>query len=478
MIRTGLNVGNTRKGERAVEKFTRKAGILAAAAAFVGISVQTQAQDLLYDWKAVDQASTPVVGFTPAPFVTDANAASPALLSQLQQLQASNPGRVAIKVPSGTGLSPASIATLFNNPNFTINYAFLDIETPVTSGGNSNTAVAQTNANLIHAQPKGTGTFVGNYRLFPGNGDTSGPGAGPTITDYRSGGATGVNMANEDLYPGSPTYRAGNTVPGSPSTEIRRGLFVLPIERASYVSNNLPAGNKHIPYVNRFNNFNNPALQNGTTGGFPSFTPGVAAGGFTGAQTANNMLSRGDFSALVAHYRLRGADGVHLLDGGVVGYTQAQFEQDAKDGFQQPAIAAIFNGGGAKLATLDTVSKVDGSVQDNEATGVVYSGVYSLTQGSGKLALLVSNLDDGLHTLEIPQAIGGKFVPGSISIAGGQHKLLEFTGAGTQWQLNAGSGLAVFTDSDRSGVGVPEPVAMGGASVFALTMLFRRRRSR
>jgi len=108
---------------------------------------------------------------------------------------------------------------------------------------------------------------------------------------------------------------------------------------------------------------------------------------------------------------------------------------------------------------------------------VVYSGVYSLTQGSGKLALLVSNLDDGTHTLEIPQAIGGKFVPGSVSIAGGQHKLLEFTGAGTQWQLNAGSNIPVFTDSDRTGVGVPEPVAMGGAAIFGLTMLFRRRRS-
>ena len=36
------------------------------------------------------------------------------------------------------------------------------------------------------------------------------------------------------------------------------------------------------------------------------------------------MLSRGDFKAQVLHYRLRGATGVHGLDGGVEGYTREQ----------------------------------------------------------------------------------------------------------------------------------------------------------
>jgi hypothetical protein len=480
MDRTGRNVRNTSRGERAVSKLTRKVGILAAAIAFVGIGSVSRADDLLYDWRAVDNASTPVSGFTPAPFVTDANAASPAILSQLAAQQLATPGKVAIKVASQTGLSPASIATLFNNPNFQINYAFLDIETPNPSASQSNVAVAQAQANAIHAQPKGAGTFVGNFRLFPGTGDTSGGVApGSTLAEYTSGGLGGVNMANEDLYPGSPSYKNPGQVGGSSTApNIRTALFTLPIERISYVTSELPTGHKHIPYVNRFNNWANGQLQNGTAvpaPGLPSqpaFYADVAHG------TSGQLLSRGDFSALVAHYRLRGADGVHLLDGGVVGYTQAQFEQDAKDGFTFAPIAAIFNGGGAKIATLDTVSTVDGVLKDNEASGVVFSGVYSLSQagGAGKLALLVSNMDEVSHNLTIPQKIGTKFVPGSISMLAGQHKLLEFTGSGTQWQLV--NSTVVFADSNRDGVGVPEPVAMGGVSIFALTMLFRRRRAR
>jgi len=64
---------------------------------------------------------------------------------------------------------------------------------------------------------------------------------------------------------------------------------------------------------------------------------------------------------------------------------------------------------------------------------------------------------------------------GSISILAGQHKLLDFTGAGTQWSLQNPGGTLVFTDDNRNGVGVPEPVTMGGVALFALGMLGRRR---
>jgi hypothetical protein len=439
--------------------------MLAAAAAFVGVGSSAQADDLLYDWRAVSAATTPVTGFVPAPFVRN-DADVPAALTQLQAQAATFPGKLAVKIVE-PGLTPAGIATLFGNPNVKVNYAFLDYETPA-SAGNPNLAQATAAATAIHAASPTT--FVGNFRIFPGSGDTSGVGAGSSTADYI---ASGLNMANEDLYPGSPSYKNPSQVGGTSSApNIRTSLFVLPIERASYVSANLPVGHKHIPYVNRFNNVGNTALQNSTSGGLPAFTPGATP------NTANQMLSRGDFSALVAHYRLRGVDGVHLLDGGVVGYTQAQFEQDAKDGWTLPGIADIFNGGNAKLATLDTVSRVDGALKDNETSGVVYSGVYSLTQagGLGKLALLVSNLDENSHSLTIPQKIGGKVVPGAFSVLAGQHQLLQFTGAGTQWQLTGQT--VVFADSDRSGVGVPEPVAVGGAGIFAVGMLFRRRRSR
>ena len=75
MNRTGL-LGNSTEGERAVRKFTRKLGILAAAAAFVGVGTAAHAQtDLLYDWRKIDN-STPVpavAGYVPAPFVSTGN---------------------------------------------------------------------------------------------------------------------------------------------------------------------------------------------------------------------------------------------------------------------------------------------------------------------------------------------------------------------------------------------------------------------
>jgi hypothetical protein len=465
--RTGRTVRNTTNRERAVEKFTRNIGILAAAAAFVGVGSTLKADDLLFDWQAVNAATTPVAGYVPAPFVGVPGNTAATAVPVLTASQASFPGKVAVKLVGPAAPSAGDIATLFNNPNFQINYAFLDYE------GASGQALATTTAAAIHAQPKGASTFVGNFGMFPGTGDTSGVGTGPSLATYL---ASGMTMANEDLYPGSPSYKNPAQFGGtSTSPNIRSTLFTLPINRLTYVTSQLPTGNKNIPYVDRFNNVGNATLQNGTAQGQPAFIPGATP------NTANQMLSRGDFSALVAHYRLRGADGYHLLDGGVVGYTQAQFEQDAAAGWSGlPAIANIFAGGGAHIATLDTVSRVDGTLTPNESSGVVYSGVYSLTQagGLGKLALLVSNMDEISHNLDIPQKIGGKTVPGVFSIGAGQHKLLDFTGAGTQWTLQNPGGTAVFVDSSRNDVGVPEPVAMGGASVFALTMLFRRRRAK
>lgn len=464
---------NTFNSERAVRKITKRIGILAAAAAFIGVGSAARADDLLYDWRAVNAASTPVSGYIPAPFLEPGNPDKTAAnaVPVLQSSQASFPGKVAIKLV-GTPIGAGDAATIFGNPNYTVNYAFLDYE---GVNGNANAAAAAT---LIHAQSNGASTLVGNFRMFPGSGDTSGVGTGPSLSQYLS---SNMHIASEDLYPGAPSYKASPAFPGgtSASPNIRTALFALPISRLSYVTSQLPVGDKHIPYIDRFNNsggsYGSASLvQNGTLNGQPAFFADAAHG------TTGQLLSRGDLSALVAHYRLRGADGYHLLDGGVVGYTQAQFEQDAKDGWSLPAIANIFNGGGARIATLDTVARVDGVLKSSESSGVVYSGVYSLTQagGLGKLALLVSNMDEIAHTIDFQQKIGGKNIPGSISILAGQHKLLDFTGAGTQWALQNPGGTAVFVDNNRDGVGVPEPVAMGGVSVFALTMLFRRRRAR
>ncbi|MGC3957486.1 MAG: hypothetical protein QM813_05840 [Verrucomicrobiota bacterium] len=124
---------------------------------------------------------------------------------------------------------------------------------------------------------------------------------------------------------------------------------------------------------------------------------------------------------------------------------------------------------------MDTVVKVDGSTQDFETAGVVFSGVYSLTQN--KLAVLVSNLDELAHSVAIPSKLGGKTVAGTYSVAAGTHRLLEFTGSGTQWVLSANTAVwSSGADADRNGVGVPEPLAMGSLAVFASMLLCRRGR--
>lgn len=429
----------------------KRVGAVAAAIAFMGLTTSsTRAEDLLYHWGLTPgpQPFVPVSGYVPAPFVVNTAGSVSTAQTQLQAQQATYAGKQAVKIQ---GLLDASLTSQLFNPSnpYAINYAFLDFE-------GSQAANLSTQISRIRAV--NTTTYIGNYGMFPGSGDPSGISAGPTYAQYL---ASGVNMANEDLYPGSPGYRvptAGNQF----SPNIRSALFTLPIERASFVSANLPAGHKHIPYVARFNNV-------GSAPGSP--LANNPDGSFT---TSNQLLSRGDFSALVSHYRLRGVNGVHLLDPGVIGYTQDQFEADAKSGWTLPGIASILDGPGARTATLGTYANVDGSDKNIESTGVVFSGVYSLTQN--KLALLISNLDEAAHNIAFPAKIGGKTVKlagANLNVSAGSHRLLEFTGAGTQWNLALDT--QVFIDNNRSGTGVPEPMAMAGAGIFGLFMLGRRR---
>src|SRR3954468_11787485 len=104
MNRTGHLLGNSTEGERAVRKFTRKLGILAAAAACVGVGTAAHAQtDLLYDWRKIDNTTPvpPVSGYIPAPFVSTGNV-TPAALATLQANQAAFPGKVAVKIVGNT----------------------------------------------------------------------------------------------------------------------------------------------------------------------------------------------------------------------------------------------------------------------------------------------------------------------------------------------------------------------------------------
>jgi len=462
------SIGRVKKGARA-------AAVIAAL--FAGHAASA---DNLFDFThdPIDPArnSPPLVaGFTPAPFLRNDNAAVVGPYLSTQTVKA-----VKIELVPVTGPSLALYGPAGTRPKYT----FMDFEGPTAP------AVAGTQRNAINTTSGGqvasNQIYVGNFNIYPVPNDPTRPATGTpgqpagssfetlySAADYFT---AGLNMANEALYPGSPDLRnpaAGN----STAPNIRSALLTLPITRLSLTTANLPAGHKHIPYVNRFNNFGNLNLDtnNNAADGY-QFVTGQPLAGRPTLNTTDQLLSRGDFKAMIAHYRARGADGVHLLDGGVVGYTRPQFEQDAKEGWEFAPFASIFAGGGAALATLDTMVRTDtGGLRSLEDAGMVYSGVYSLAQN--KMALLVSNLSETPQNLVIQNKIGGKSVAlGTVNVLGGQHKLLEFTGVGTQWQLTTPGGTAVFIDSDRSGTGVPEPAVMGTLALAGLMGLSRRRR--
>jgi hypothetical protein len=428
----------------------------------------------LFDWGS-DPLTGPAVpaNFVPAPFLKDNGATNNAsAVAGFLDAQANK----AVKVDNLQTLTPGTITTVFG-PRV-VKHTFVDYEGP-TGLSRFTTLAGQVRATGQTGAAINTNTaYIGNFDLAPIVGDPTRPGGAvtSTYTEYMNSGA---NMANEALYPGSASFKAPGQVAGGTgaSPNIRSSLFTLPIVRASFVASALPAGHQHIPYVTRFNNV--PlGIANDTyvnPNGFvqPSFVFDATHG------TANQLLSRGDFSALIAHYRARGVNGVQQLDGGVVGYTKDQMSADTQAGWNFAPFANILAPGqNGKVATLDTLIKVDGNLKTIESAGVVASGVYSLTQagGLGKLALLISNLDEGSHDISFPSKIGGKTIAGSFTVNGGQHKLLDFTGAGSQWSLQNPTGTAVFVDSNRDGVGVPEPMAMGGVALFALGMLGRRRR--
>jgi hypothetical protein len=441
-------------------------GLKAVAAAAAMVFAANASADQLFDFTTdpLTGPPAPVVGYTPAPMLNNGNAAAVSAFLAGQPVKA-------VKVQED--LLPATVASVYNPNN--VRYTFADYEGP--------TATARALAlRTAIAGSAGTGpallantSYIGNFNIYPVLTDPTRPtNVVTTAASYQAVYssqdyfAAGLNMSNEALYPGAPDFRTSSTKNGHVDDglgpNIRSELFTLPIIRTSLVTANLPTGHKHIPYVNRFNNYGNSAFD----------TDGNSANGFRWTDANGQMISRGDFSAMVAHYRARGVHGVHLLDGGVEGYGRVDHENDAKAGWEQPELAALHNAPGSRIATLDTVARVDGTLKSIEESGVVFSGVYNLTQG--KLALLVSNMDEIGHQLTIQNKIGGKNVPGNFNVPAGTHQLLQFTSAGTFWQL-LGPPVAVFTDADRNGVGVPEPTTLGALAIFSLVGLRRRRKA-
>jgi hypothetical protein len=231
-MRQGENQGSGR-----IRKGLRAAAI-AACGAFAGVSSADELFDFTHDPLNPATLNPPLVsGYTPAPFLRDDNAAQVSSYLAGQTVKA-------VKVDiNPLALSPAAVTTVHGANN--VRYTFLDYEGP-TAITRTTATVAQIRASAMTGPAVNANTsWVGNFNLYPVPNDPTRPGG--TITtvaesfqqlhsaqDYL---ASGVNMANEALYPGAPDMRTRAAPAGSPyassAPNIRSGFMTLPITRLS-----------------------------------------------------------------------------------------------------------------------------------------------------------------------------------------------------------------------------------------------------
>jgi hypothetical protein len=458
----------------------------------------TEVNDQFFDWFV---NTTP--SYLPSPFLTDANAGS--VNAFLKTLPANVPHAVKVEVP----ISNATANLIFNNPSYHISYVLGDIE---QTNAEQKVKTLAEQVRFVNGQNNGTKTqsfnaFIGNFGFQKLGNDITTPSnysskkgthsfAGYAIGGYQS---AKLNLSMPELYPGSASFRnpaAGN----STAPNIRSALFTLPILRVSQVEVNTDANERNIPWVARFNNFGNPALdtdRNGSNGYL--FVPGQAipaGAGFpavSAAKTANQMLSRRDFAALTAHYRMRGADSYVLFEPGVIGYGQEDKRRDAKAGWTESHIDAVFNANDYKLVLgadtdykngknkkdINSVLFVDGKEKTSESTGSIFSGVYSLSLKT--MDILLSNMDEVDHTLTLPNSIGGfALKTKSFEVDSGQHLLIEYklttSGVNKGWSVALTHVPFQAINNSRNGFGIPEPTTISLAAVTGFMLVGPRRR--
>ena len=559
---------------------------LAAAIAIAGIPAVVQAHPYpkaansgstvhwFADWEV--NTNTAPTDFFITPFANDGTVAS---VKSALQVSANQDRPTGIKI-TNTPLSSASALSLFDSTYGTsphaiqpVSYVFCDFEGDDSNDNDqgtigSNVAKVKQVVQWTNASSAAGRNYVGEFALVPLSGvgfDYSGKGGqdptrrgaiGYTKADYNN---AGVNMANTDLYPGAPDYRNKSTGDWA-NANIRTGLFIGPIGRMTAVQNVLntsynglnksvnnadrhtawnaqPQYHKQIPWVTRFNNFGNNSLNNTVVAGKPfAFKPGLPAGSLTATQTANQMLGRGDFSAMIQHYRMRGAYTVNLFEPGVVGYTKAQMQDDVRAGWYGQTLVpsaldpnaatpttlsaiahvnSIYGAPDAKAATMTLNPVIDGTSLAagirSENSGSIWSGEYSVNMK--KLDILMSNLDtvnhmirfgtvDAYDVFTLKNANGYVYdEPGQPNlnapnrqqlIETGMHRLLQFDLVSTRiynkstftggyktksvWLLNQNY-LVFGNNAGRGDTGIPEPTTFGMlAAAGSMSLVCRRQR--
>ncbi|HET6247795.1 MAG TPA: hypothetical protein VFE47_08865, partial [Tepidisphaeraceae bacterium] len=289
-------------------KMRRKSSTLvvaAAAAALIGAfgmnaSSANAQSGPVFDWSVTGAGnpntpggSTTAAGYTPAPFLTDASA------MDVRNYLASQPAGSVLAVKVNGPISASTANIVFGTamaggmapPSYKISYVFADFES--TSSSADITETQQLIAQIRGAGSTSASAYIGEFNLSPTPSDSTRPPGAPAATSPAPNGNTassfqsvfgshdyntaGANMANESAYPGSGDF-LDKAQAGSP--DIRSALFILPIDRVTYASvsgsgNNYgtsagvfggpvitPNGYQNIPWVARFNNWGNNALNN------------------------------------------------------------------------------------------------------------------------------------------------------------------------------------------------------------------------
>jgi hypothetical protein len=447
----------------------------------------TPLHNQFFDW-TVGAVAVPPPNYVASPFLTDANAAA---VDTYLQFNVPANGVRAVKVAEP--ISDATAALIFNNPNYHVSYVFGDLEGPdaVNDAARLSNQVRYVDKKTL---TKSANAFVGNYGFTDLTGkDLTQPGTYSQSSgshsysgfDHRHFKAADLSMNNPEMYPGSPSFK--NFATGSTAPNIRSALFILPAWRLSEVTQSHKAG-ATIPWIADFNNFGTAALDSNHNG---------ADGYLFANETHDQMLSDRDFATLVAHYRLRGADSFALLESGVVGKTQEQMQNQAREGWiggpgSNPALNNSINlrmsaadrvllikdgpsGGGVPSLGDNSTIVVDGTTKSIESAGAMWSGVYSLSQA--KMDVLISNMDAAQHKVTLPSNIGGYALnTRDYSLGEGSHLLVEYSLVGGKWTNAVTSIPFSDLDTDRARAGIPEPGMLSIVALGAGFFLTRRRR--
>ncbi len=182
-----------------------------------------------FDW-SVNATTGSDGNYTPAPFLTDQNAASVAAFLATRVAANSN-APLAVKINGP--ISNATAQLIFGH--YSVKYVFADFE------GSNALAQTTTLVNQVHSQAPSKNAFIGEFNLYnvPVPDGTRGN-ISTTATSFKNiyssqnYKSAGVNMSNESAYPGSPDFALPGH--GTTSPNIRSALFVLPVDRVTFIT--------------------------------------------------------------------------------------------------------------------------------------------------------------------------------------------------------------------------------------------------